>query len=214
MDKETLKDEKEVMSSEDKKDFDYVMESLFRIYHSRLGKNGHQERADIRSIRVIIDQLLELDEIVENLFRLYYNRLGGKNGCQKKKADVKPIRAIIDQLLQLDESIVFTGERTERYSGVVAWAQDFVKAASERSGLLRILLRFCLGRYAFREFLGMVEALQKIDYINSDLRDVNYPRYDCENQEYHSDPVPLDWLNTMVKTDKILQKEEINDKNL
>lgn len=145
-------DKEEVMSSEDKEDFDYAMESLFHVYHGRLGKNEHQKKADIRSIRVIIDQLL-----------------------------------------QLDESIVFTKENTEGYSIVVAWAQDFVLAASEQSKLLRILLRFCLGRYAFREFLGMIKALQGIGYVNSDLKNTNYMCYNCKDQGYHNDLIPFDW---------------------
>ena len=42
---------------------------------------------------------------------------------------------------------------------VVAWAEDFAKALLERPKWMRPFIRFFMGKYAFREFVGMCQVI-------------------------------------------------------
>ena len=69
---------------------------------------------------------------------------------------------------------------------VYAWAIDFIRALDERPIIIKYLIRFIFGRYAYREFLGMIEAIKKNgSYI--------FTGYSLENQEYHKDKMPVKW---------------------
>jgi len=58
---------------------------------------------------------------------------------------------------------------------VSAWAEDFVKALADRPKIVRILLRFIFGKYAYREFIGIVDALNAAGiYVNYELNHMNY----------------------------------------
>ena len=73
-----------------------------------------------------------------------------------------------------------------RYAIVAGWAVDFVRAARERSLLMRLLMRFAMGGYAYREFVGMMDELDRRGFIP-------YMEYELEHMDYHDDEVPFDW---------------------
>lgn len=68
----------------------------------------------------------------------------------------------------------------------IAWAEDFVYAVEERPWILKFIFRLAVGRFAWREFMGMVEALITSGGF--------YPKnvgYSCDDQEYHKDDYSL-----------------------
>ena len=70
---------------------------------------------------------------------------------------------------------------------VCAWAVDFVRSMRQRPLLARALFRIILGRYAYREFIGLMDSLKQMGYTP-------YMDYDLEKQAYHNDVVPcVDW---------------------
>jgi hypothetical protein len=72
------------------------------------------------------------------------------------------------------------------YAVSTAWAEDFIYAVEERAWIFKLLFRLAVGRFAWREFMGMAESLI--------LSGGYYPRYVgyCqEEQEYHKDDVSL-----------------------
>ena len=68
------------------------------------------------------------------------------------------------------------------YAAVVFWALDFLRAAHEHSKFRGWLIRLALGRYAFREMMGMHETLAKMGY------DPDW-EYGIEGCEYHQERV-------------------------
>ena len=69
---------------------------------------------------------------------------------------------------------------------IAAWAQDFACALNERPIWAKWLFRFVVGRYAYREFFGLLKALED---------NGNYPYwgYMLEENNYHKDPLPTVW---------------------
>ena len=72
------------------------------------------------------------------------------------------------------------------YARVTMWAMDFIRAARERPLWAKIALRFVLGKYAYSELIGMMDAIQ---------RDTGcvYFSYDLEGGEWHKNPMPRWW---------------------
>ena len=68
------------------------------------------------------------------------------------------------------------------YAAVVFWALDFLRAARERGRFRRWLLKVILGRYAFREMMGMRQALADMGY------DPDW-EYGIEGCEYHQERI-------------------------
>ena len=68
----------------------------------------------------------------------------------------------------------------------MAWALDFARAARERPRWARALFRIAVGKYAYREFIGLQDELARQSYSP-------YYGYDLERMDYHDDEVPLDW---------------------
>ena len=70
------------------------------------------------------------------------------------------------------------------------WALDFVRAMRERSRLMRWLFRLAAGKYAYREFVGLVLCLDNSGFA---------PEwgYGLENCEYHNKKLPLDWVDSL-----------------
>jgi hypothetical protein len=66
-------------------------------------------------------------------------------------------------------------------SSVLIWALDFWRAFEERPWYLRAIARLAVGRWAWRELLGMREALGRAGM------DVAMP-YDLEHMAYHTKP--------------------------
>jgi hypothetical protein len=70
----------------------------------------------------------------------------------------------------------------EEFALISAWAMDFVRAMKSRPKLLRLLFRIVAGRHAYREFLGLYDALDKAGY------DPNMG-YKLQRQSYHNERV-------------------------
>lgn len=75
------------------------------------------------------------------------------------------------------------------YSGyitITAWASDFSRAMCSRPFGMRWLMRWLMGHYAYREFIGMQDAL---------TRNGDYPfgSYELTGMEYHADRLPSDF---------------------
>ena len=68
----------------------------------------------------------------------------------------------------------------------MVWALDFARAVRERRWWARILFRGVIGRYAYREFIGLQDELLRQGYSP-------YLDYGLERMNYHDDEVPLDW---------------------
>lgn len=69
--------------------------------------------------------------------------------------------------------------------GVLAvWSLDFIRAIWSRGVLAKVLFRISLGKYAYREFIGMMDAFEREGFSP-------YYGYDLENQQYHKDKIPF-----------------------
>lgn len=79
-------------------------------------------------------------------------------------------------------------------AGIVGWAIDFVRAAVERPLWARILLRVTMGRYAYREFIGLMDELNREGFLT-------YMGYELYGIDYHNDLVPFDYANRGVDED-------------
>ena len=66
-----------------------------------------------------------------------------------------------------------------------AWAQDFISALCERR-LARLFFRLIVGRYAYREFIGLQDSVMRFGHNP-------YWGYGLEKVEYHQDSVPAAW---------------------
>lgn len=61
------------------------------------------------------------------------------------------------------------------YSSIAMCAQDFISALSNRPKIIRILLRWVFGKYAYHEFILLVECFVKSAlYMNYELDDASY----------------------------------------
>ena len=65
------------------------------------------------------------------------------------------------------------------------WALDLFRALSQRPLWCKVLLRGVMGKYAYREFIGMRDALNVYHYPWDD--------YLLEGCEYQKDSVPTRW---------------------
>jgi hypothetical protein len=74
------------------------------------------------------------------------------------------------------------------YTKAFAWALDMTRALHERNIIWRMLLPVVMGRYAYREFVGLIDALADEEFD---------PRmaYECEGTEYNNERVRRDWWN-------------------
>ena len=67
-----------------------------------------------------------------------------------------------------------------------AWAIDFLRAYYERPFICKILARVIFGKYAYREFIGLIHSFvdegTPIDF-----------GYSFTNADYMGDKVPLVW---------------------
>jgi hypothetical protein len=70
--------------------------------------------------------------------------------------------------------------------GAFVWALDFFRAMRERPLWAKYLMRFVMGKYAYREFIGLHDALIDSGYS---------PHYGGvgEGVDYYKDKVPFDW---------------------
>ena len=103
-------------------------------------------------------------------------------------ADVSSVQAMEEAILE----VVAVPAGHEASEGdmndprcTMAWALDFARAVRERPRWARILFRIVVGRYAYREFIGLQDALIAEGYSP-------YFGYSLERQDYHKERVPLD----------------------
>lgn len=88
------------------------------------------------------------------------------------------------------------------YCVITAWSQDFVRALQDRPWIVRVLLKFIFGKYAYREFIGMVEAQEEINGIlhyNMGYED------GLKGQDCHKEKMPYDFqvaIDKCYKTKK------------
>jgi hypothetical protein len=71
------------------------------------------------------------------------------------------------------------------YPLITAWAIDFMRAAYMRGLLARLMFRVVMGKHAYREFIGLRDAIAK--EVPLDIG------YDLTRMDYHGEKVPLDF---------------------
>jgi hypothetical protein len=81
------------------------------------------------------------------------------------------------------------------WAGAFGWGMDFCRAMRERPLWARLLFRVVLGRYAYREFIGLQNHIAREGYGPFD-------DYGLENVSYHADPVPFAWWRERPATPK------------
>lgn len=75
------------------------------------------------------------------------------------------------------------------FATVYGWAIDFLRAYSERPWIFKIFARLIFGKYAYREFIGMIDASQaQLAYFFS-------IGYSLQDMDYHKDKPRLIWWN-------------------
>ena len=85
------------------------------------------------------------------------------------------------------------------YATIAGWAVDFVRATRERPLLAKIVFRFVIGRYAYREFIGMMDALEVDGFVP-------YLSYELEQMDYHQDALPfVNWWDEREPIKKIAE---------
>jgi hypothetical protein len=73
------------------------------------------------------------------------------------------------------------------WGALAMWSLDFIRAVRERPLLSKILFRLVIGKYAYREFIGMMDTFQYAGYSP-------YFDYSCETVGYHKDKIPfINW---------------------
>ena len=72
-------------------------------------------------------------------------------------------------------------ENTDDALRVSAWANDMCRALNERNRFWKWLFKLSLGKYAYREYVGMTSILERAGY---------YPEgeYALEDAKYHNEP--------------------------
>ncbi len=69
---------------------------------------------------------------------------------------------------------------------IYAWSVDFVRAMTERPLWAKLLFRFIVGKYAYREFVGLIDCLEAGG-------DMPFFGYGIESCDYHRDVLPIRW---------------------
>lgn len=81
-----------------------------------------------------------------------------------------------------------------------AWAEDFVKSMMEKNIFIRLLFRILVGKYTYREFIGLIESLKSEGVPLW----IGYGLENCEYQKYKS---PLDYKKLLYTEIKDKQEE-------
>ena len=75
----------------------------------------------------------------------------------------------------------------ETYASALGWGMDMCRAMMHFSKFRKYLLKLIMGKYAFRELIGLRDCIEQYGYTCSNP-DIGY----ClENMEYHKDKVKL-----------------------
>jgi len=86
---------------------------------------------------------------------------------------------------------------------IAAWAIDFIRAMQNKPIILKIMFRVILGKYAYREFIGLMDASSMAGYTP-------FWNYELERCNYHQDRIPsLNWWTERCPIP--LKKEGMNE---
>ena len=82
----------------------------------------------------------------------------------------------------------------ENYITLGAWSVDFVRAMWDKPLFVRLLFRIIIGKYAYREFVGLMQFLDKTgDWAGLDFG------YGLEGCQYHKEKQPLDFRDVSLE---------------
>ena len=84
------------------------------------------------------------------------------------------------------EDVKMNVEAHDEYGAIISWAEDFYYALEERPKIFRWLFKIIIGKYAWREFLGLIECMLIGGHIM-----LYYAGYGLEEQDYHKDKISL-----------------------
>lgn len=76
-----------------------------------------------------------------------------------------------------------TDEKT-KLVGIEGAAQDFLRALADRPKIIRLLLRYIFGKYAYNEFIFLANEFRNGTY---------YMEYDLEDMPYHKEKFRWDF---------------------
>lgn len=71
------------------------------------------------------------------------------------------------------------------FCATVGWAQDFNYALNDRPWICKLIFRLVVGKYAWREFKGMVQALAQTGGWVQNIG------YSLQDMDYHKDDITL-----------------------
>ena len=71
------------------------------------------------------------------------------------------------------------------YARHSAWGLDFIRAMLERPLWARILFQLCMGEKAYREFIGLMNAIDRDFGV--------FVSYSAGGAKYHDDKMPAWW---------------------
>ena len=74
-------------------------------------------------------------------------------------------------------------------ANIIAWTLDFLRALEERPRIIRVSLRWIFGKWAYREFIGLIQGM--IDNGWSPM--FGYIGYGLENLDYQKDEIQVEW---------------------
>ena len=72
----------------------------------------------------------------------------------------------------------------EDYIGCIAWGEDMMKAIHAHGKFRKWLIRLALGKYAYREMIGLDETINLYGFNTHDA-------YELKEMDYHKDKVNL-----------------------
>jgi len=90
-----------------------------------------------------------------------------------------------------------------RWGAIMGWSVDFIRALRDRPLIMKILFRPLVGKYAYREFIGLMDELDRggaVPYFDYGLNDI----------DYHEDVMPLWWW--IERKPKPLKRKGTNGK--
>jgi hypothetical protein len=69
------------------------------------------------------------------------------------------------------------------YATTTMWSMDFVRALLRLPWYRRIIFRITVGKYTYREFIGMANSMRN---------EIHY-EYDLEHMDYHNEILRMDF---------------------
>ena len=82
------------------------------------------------------------------------------------------------------DKFIVSKDNFEEYITPFAWGLDMLRAINELGRVRKWFIRLALGRYAYRELVGMRDSIEEIGFDTT-------LDYGLENMKYHNDKVSL-----------------------